>query len=244
MNSGAPAGTGRPGGIPPTSWCAAGSPAPTNPVRVSRQRSMLGELERSVRSGELLAVQQRRLDRGESLLVVTREVQAQVVVVDRRQLEVRKAPGLRDRRRGPQKPLEIAGAPAGGEQQPARTPPVARARASAARPRAAARRPAWERRRRRRTAAGQTGARSGCRLASVRQRRRPGMLAVGQARGLRAERDRRHCPAGRSLRGRPHTPAAAPPAASAAAPRTRPPAGQARSGWRTVSLMTPASSGR
>ena len=84
------------------------------------------DVERPRRSvGQRRAAGERGLDRGESCLVVGGEVQAQVVVVERRLLEGGQRRRGRDRRRHPEHVGEVPGSPGGGEQQPGGPPRVA-----------------------------------------------------------------------------------------------------------------------
>ena len=68
---------------------------------------------------------QRRLDLGQGALVVAGQVQAQVVVIDRGQLNVGERARLRDRGVGAEQLGEVAVTPARGEQQPVGSPAVA-----------------------------------------------------------------------------------------------------------------------
>ena len=81
-------------------------------------------VERAVRAGQRGTAHQRGLDRGQPRLVVAGEVQAQVIVVDHGQLEVRQRRRDRDRRGDVQRVREIRLAPPGGEQQPGGRPGV------------------------------------------------------------------------------------------------------------------------
>ena len=133
---------------------------------------------------------QRRLYLREALFVVAGEVQAEVVVVDRRQLEVGQPLGLRDRRGGPQSALEVPGSPSGGEQQ-ARWPPSVRALERAKR---GLEDPSVSWRGITSDVEEQQPVEAGRDRVSVRvsgQRRDPGVLAGRKAGGPGAERDER-----------------------------------------------------
>ena len=76
----------------------------------------------AVGASQRRSVHEPGFDVGEAPFVVARQVQAEVVVVDRGQLELRQTLRPRDRGLDPQRSLEIPGGPTGGEQQPAGTP--------------------------------------------------------------------------------------------------------------------------
>ena len=109
MNSGVPLSTGDPGGIPPTAWLC-GRQARADEARPGLpppQRS--GDAQVPVGAGQRRPVHERRLDIGEALFVVAGQVQAQVIVVDRGQLEVRQAPCALGSDSGAQDALEVRG---------------------------------------------------------------------------------------------------------------------------------------
>ena len=188
----------------------AGSPVPTKPVRVSRQRRML--LRSTDPARRAAAVDECQLDVCEPLLVVAGEVEAEVVVVEGRQLEVRELLRARDRRGDAEHLLEVVRPPADREQQPVRAPrirPLERPQRRLERPYVVRARLAEEVEEEQAVEA----RRDRVAVRVLCERLDPGVLARRQAGRLRAERDRRLAAAGQRTSRRyappPITPAAA-----------------------------------